>query len=69
MQPIWGFQSKLRVGKTSNHIAMKKQDGAEFQGLPETLKRWGEWKQECFRKDKAHLEPQIERIPETERGK
>ena len=42
-QSIWGFQSKLRMNKTASHVAIKKQDGAECQGLDETLKRWGEW--------------------------
>ena len=38
---IWEFQSKLRMGKTANHVAFKKQDGAECQRLGETLKRRG----------------------------
>ena len=33
IQPIWDFQNKLRMGKTSNRVAIKKQDGAECQGM------------------------------------
>ena len=41
VRPIWEFQSNLRMNKTENHVAIKKKDGAECQGIGGTLKRWG----------------------------
>ena len=46
-----------------------KQDGTEFQGVDETLKRWGEWTNECFSKSQDSLKPRIEHISEEEWGK
>ena len=69
MQPIWEFRSKLLMGETSNHVAIKKKDGAERHGLTETLKRWEERRQEFFRKDQGRLKPRIGRISETEWNK
>ena len=40
-QPIWQYQSKLRMNSTNNHIAIKK-DATECQGMGETLERWEE---------------------------
>ena len=34
MQPIWGFQNKLRMGKTANHVAIKNRTGLY-------VKEWG----------------------------
>ena len=66
MPPIWNYQRKPRKTKSANNIAIKKQDGTERQGMQETMKRWGEWEDECFRKDKARLKPKIEQIPDQE---
>ena len=49
------------MGETSSHVAIKKQDGAEFQWLGETLKRWGECAKECFSKSQDRLKPRRER--------
>ena len=62
MRPIWGFRSKLRMAKSTNQIAIKKQDRTECQGMEETLQRWEEWAKECSSKDKALLTPKIEHI-------
>ena len=69
MQPSWDFQNKLRMNKTANHVAIKKQDGTECQGLGETLKRWEEWTNECFSKSQDSIQPRIEHITEEEWGK
>ena len=65
-QPIWDLQNKLRMGKTANHVEIKKQDGTECQGMEETLKRWEEWAMECFTKRQDSLKPRIEHITEEE---
>ena len=57
MQPIWGFQRRLRTNTNAWNIEIKKTDGTEFHGAQETMKRWGEWESECFRKNKNQLTP------------
>ena len=66
MHPIWKYQSRLRMTSTNNHIAIKKKDGTERQGLGETLTRWEEWAEECFSKEQKNLTPKIEHIREQE---
>ena len=69
MQPIWQYQSKLRMNSTNNHISIKKKDGTECQGMGETLERWEEWTKECFIKEQKSLTPNIEHIRGPEWGK
>ena len=49
-------------------IAIKKTDGTECQEMTETMKRWGEWAEECFRKKENQITPKIEHIQELEWG-
>ena len=46
----------------------KKQDGAECQGMGETLQRWVEWAEECFSKEHNSLKPKIEHITMMDGG-
>ena len=37
MNPIWNYQSKLRMSTMNNQVAIKKKDGTECQRMEETL--------------------------------
>ena len=52
MHPIWGYQRKLRTAARTKNDATKKTDGADCQGMSETMKRWEEWMAECIGKEK-----------------
>ena len=43
MQPIWKYQSRIRMNNTNNQAIIKKKDGTDCQGTEETLARWEEW--------------------------
>ena len=54
MQPIWDSQRRLRMNTTAKDIAIKKTYGAECHGMKDTMKRWEEWAEECFRKKRTN---------------
>ena len=68
MQPIWKYQSRIRMNNTNNQAIIKKTDGAECQGMEEMLARWGEWTKEFFSKEQTELKPNISYIAEQEWG-
>ena len=69
MQPIWRYQRQLRTNTKAKTVTIKKTDGAECQGVTETMERWGEWTEECFSKKAGQLTPKIVHIQELEWGK
>ena len=62
MLPIWGLHRRLRANTNSRNIAIKKTDGTEWQGMKETMKRWEDWTEVCFRRNKNQLAPKIEPV-------
>ena len=57
MRPIWDFKRRPRTNTKAKIIAIKKTDGAKRKGMTETMKRRGEWEEECFRKKEDQLTP------------
>ena len=66
MQPIWMYQSKIRMNTMNNQAIIKKKDGTDCQGMEEMLRRWEEWAKECFSKEQTELKPKITYIAEQE---
>jgi len=68
MQPIWKYQSRIRMSNANNQAIIKKKDGTDCQGMGEMLTRWEEWTKECFSKEQSELKPKISYIAEQEWG-
>ena len=64
MQPIWKYQSNIRMNTMHIQAIIKKKDGKECQGMREMLERWEEWAKECFIKEHKDLAPRIMHITE-----
>ena len=69
MQPIRDSQRRLRIDVNAKHIAIKKTDDAECQGMGEAMEIWEEWTAECISKKKGQLKPKISHIHDIEWGK